>query len=56
MPSLPQALVDWAQLISAALSFLALAAALFAIWKSNRDIAKERRTTHELEVLRDLSE
>jgi hypothetical protein len=54
--SLPSALVDWAQVISAALSLLAVVLALFAIWKSKRDIAQERRINHELEVLRDLGE
>jgi hypothetical protein len=51
--SLPSTLVDWAQVISAVLSLLALVLALFAIWKSKRDIALERRINHELEVLRD---
>jgi hypothetical protein len=54
--SLPSALVDWAQVISAVLSLVALVLALFAIWKSKRDIALERRINHELEVLRDLGE
>jgi hypothetical protein len=54
--SLPSAVVDWAQVISAVLSLLALVLALFAIWNSKRDIARERRINHELEVLRDLGE
>jgi hypothetical protein len=54
--TLPSALVDWAQVIGAALSLLALVLALFAIWKSKRDIAHERRINHELEVLRDVGE
>jgi hypothetical protein len=52
----PSALVDWCQIVSAGFSFLALALALYAIWKSSRDIARERRTVHELVVLRDLTE
>ena len=48
--------MDWAQVISAVLSLLALVLALFAIWNSKRDIARERRINHELEVLRDLGE
>jgi hypothetical protein len=55
LPPLPSALVDWAQVVSAVLSLLAIALALLAIWKSSRDIAHQRRIVHELEVLRDLS-
>jgi hypothetical protein len=55
-PALPQALVDWSQLISAVLSLVALVVALAAIVKSNRDIVRERRTTHELDVLLGIAE
>jgi hypothetical protein len=55
-PVLPQALVDWSQLISAVLSLVALVVALAAIVKSNRDIVRERRTTHELDVLLGIAE
>src|SRR5918995_876087 len=55
-PALPQALVDWSQLISAVLSLVALVVALAAIVKSNRDIVRERRTTHELDILRGIAE
>jgi hypothetical protein len=52
--SLPPAVIDWAQVVSAVLSFVALAVALIALWKSDRDIARERRSVFELTVLRDL--
>jgi hypothetical protein len=52
----PQALVDWSQIISAALSLLALALALYAIVKAKRDLAAERRVTHELDVLRSVAD
>jgi hypothetical protein len=53
--SLPNNLVDWSQVVSAALSMIALGIALFAVWKAKRDLTAERRRVHELEVLRDLS-
>ena len=56
MNSPPSALVDWAQVIGAAFSLLALVLALWAIVKAKRDLTHERRITHELEVLRDLGE
>ena len=52
----PQAVVDWSQIISAAFSLIALVAALFAIHKSTKDLAKQQRLTHELEVLRALGQ
>jgi len=56
MPWSPsQAVIDWSQFLSAIFSAVAIVVAFFAIWKSDRDIARERRTVHELEVLRDLS-
>lgn len=54
--SLPTNLVDWSQVISAVLSMTALGIALFAVWKAKQDLAAERRSAYELDVLRDLSE
>lgn len=54
--SLPDNLVDWSQVGSAGLGLLALISALYAVWKSNHDLARERRIVHQLEVLRNLSE
>jgi hypothetical protein len=51
---LPALLVDWVQVISAVLSLLAIVIALYALWKQKRDIAKERRLQHDLEILRDI--
>jgi hypothetical protein len=51
---LPKLLVDWAQVLGAALSLLALMVALYALWKSKRDIADERRRQHDLEILREI--
>lgn len=53
---LPQTLVDWSQLVSAVLSLLALGLALYAISKGKRDLIAERRTAHELDVLRFIAE
>src|SRR4051794_29060686 len=54
MSSLPQWVIDWAQVVSAVLSLVALVVALIALWKADRDIALERRAVFELGVLRDL--
>ena len=47
-------IVDVSQVVSAGLSLLALVAALYAIVKTNRDLARERRVAHELELIRGL--
>lgn len=52
----PQALIDWAQIVSAVLSLLALILALYAIVKAKRDLAAERRIAHELDVLRSIAD
>jgi hypothetical protein len=54
--SLSSALVDWAQVLGAGFSLVALIVAFWAVWKARHDLAVERRTTYELEVLRDLGE
>lgn len=51
---LAQEVVDWAQVIGAALSLVALVVALFALWKSGRDIHAERKVQHDLEILREM--
>jgi hypothetical protein len=54
--TVPKVLVDVSQVAGAALSLLALLAAIWAMGKTNRDLAKERRRQHDLEVLRDIAE
>jgi hypothetical protein len=54
LPSLPDALVDWAQVGGTVLSLVALLLALFAIYKAKTDLAVERRRQHELDVLREI--
>jgi hypothetical protein len=56
MPDLPKSIVDWAQVAGAALSFLALAIALYAIYRAKHDLVDERRRQHELEILREIGE
>lgn len=46
-----QAVTNLAQIISV----IALPIALYAIWSAKRDLVKERRVGHELEILRDLT-
>ncbi|WP_147258787.1 hypothetical protein [Pseudonocardia hierapolitana] len=53
---LPEAVVDWSQVISAGLSLLALVLALFAIVNAKQDLANERRIAHELDVLRSIAD
>lgn len=50
-PRTVQAVTNLAQIISV----IALPLALYAIWSAKRDLAKERRVGHELEILRDLT-
>jgi hypothetical protein len=56
MWSPPHELVDWAQVISAGLSLIALVVALYALAKGKRDLLRERRVAHELEVLRHIAD
>jgi hypothetical protein len=53
---LPKLLVDWAQVAGAGIGVLALALSLYALWKSPRDIARERVRQFELDVLRDIGD
>ncbi|BBH69390.1 hypothetical protein ACTI_60750 [Actinoplanes sp. OR16] len=53
---LDKLVVDLAQVAGAVLSLVAIVIAVLAMAKSNRDLAKERRRQHELEVLRDIAE
>lgn len=52
---LPQALVDWAQVVGAVLSLFAIVVALVALLRQRADIVVERRADHELELLRELT-
>lgn len=47
---------DVAQIVGAIISLVALVVAFSAIYLAKRDLAEERRTTHELEVLRGLND
>lgn len=47
---------DVAQMAGALISLVALVVAFSAIYLAKRDLAEERRTTHELEVLRGLND
>ena len=51
---LPKALVDWAQVLGAILSLVALVVAFLALYLEKRNAAAERRQQHELELLRDI--
>jgi hypothetical protein len=51
---LPQWIVDWAQVIGAALGLVAIVVAMFALWLQRRDSMIERKALYELDVLRDL--
>ncbi|MCX4626597.1 hypothetical protein [Streptomyces sp. NBC_01443] len=53
---MPNNLVDWAQVVGSALSLLALVLALYALWKSKRDLARERRRLHDLDLFRDMTD
>ncbi|WP_327384127.1 hypothetical protein [Streptomyces sp. NBC_01207] len=53
---MPNNLVDWAQVVGSALSLLALVLALYALWKSKEDLARERRRLHELDLFRDITD
>jgi hypothetical protein len=50
----PQWLVDGSQVAGSLLNLVALVVALYAIVKTNRDLAEERLLTYELEILREL--
>ncbi|MEV0800572.1 hypothetical protein AB0I34_22970 [Kribbella sp. NPDC050281] len=51
---LPQTVVDWAQVLGAALGLVAIVVALFALWRQRRDAMIERKAQYELDLLRDL--
>lgn len=51
----PVWLVNWSQVVAAALGLLALIVACFAIWKARRDLAREGRVNFELDVLKEIS-
>jgi hypothetical protein len=48
-------LVDWAQVLGAVFSLVALSVAAVALVGAKRDLGRERRTAYDLEVLRELS-
>jgi hypothetical protein len=52
---LPKAVVDWAQVLGAGLSLVALIVALIALYLERRNATAERRNQHELQILRDIS-
>jgi hypothetical protein len=51
---LPQSLVNWAQVVGAALGLVAIVVALFALWRQRRDLVIERQAQFELEIIREL--
>ena len=53
---LSKEVVDWAQVLGAGLSLLALVLALYALTRTRSDLARERRRAHELQILRDIGE
>jgi hypothetical protein len=52
----PHELVDWTQIISTGLSLIALIVALYAVVKAKKDLVRERRLVHELELLQRIAD